>query len=773
MKKAILAQKVLCSVLAIGLGGFVLPLAVQANSGLIGEPQDVTGLSDKYYIGTNGAADNVVIIDRDFPDKEAYGAIGGYAETGAAENNRVTVSGGTFKRIITGGYAASGNATDNVVNISGGTITGELNGGYADASGKVTGNIVNITGGAISSFKPFDIPAGGIYGGRAVGENSIVQGNSVNISGKALLNDFCEMGFIGGGYASGANSQVTDNSVNISGGTINNSSISGGYAGTGTAENNSVTVSGGTINNSNISGGHAKTGTVENNSVTVSGGTLWNIDIYGGIEDGEKSTVKGNSVTICGGMVKGEVYGGYVRNGGSDSTVTGNSVTLLDGAELNEANLYGGIILDESKKDIGTKTTVKDNKLIINGWSGTVQSINNFNGDDGGIEVKALAGGLDLAAGKATNFITVTGREVKGENEEDVNHIYIENSYIQENSKQVKDIQAGVALTVSGEIGMDNQNIYINPTSVRASDQTAITTESRAVAAAFVNQGAEAVSDSINSLQGAAVGISTFATVSGNNGKYDTGSYVDINGWNGIVGVAKTKDLNVGKFSYGAFFENGGGNYNTYNDFNGTSFRGDGNVVYNGGGLLMRYEQENGVYTEASLRAGTAKNEVSNALSDMDNKLYGFKTENAYYGAHIGIGKIIKLDNGKAWDIYGKYFHTHHEGDSVKIANDVFDFDSVDSDKLRIGARFSEKQGEKLTSYYGLAWEYEFSGDAGGTANHYAMYTPSLEGSTVIGEVGFRYTPGKESPWYFDANVRGYAGMQEGISGSVQAVYSF
>lgn len=726
MKKAILAQKVLASVLTIGVGGFVLPLAVHANSGLGDEPQEIKYFSVKYYMGTNGAANNMVIIDSDFPDKEAYGAIGGYAETGAAENNRVTVSGGTFKRIITGGYAASGNATDNVVNISGGTITGELNGGYADASGKVTGNIVNITGGAISSFKPFDIPAGGIYGGRAVGENSIVQGNSVNISGKALLNDFCEMGFIGGGYASGANSQVTDNSVNISGGTINNSSIIGGYAGTGTAENNSVTVSGGTINNSNISGGHAKTGTVENNSVTVSGG-----------------------------MVKGEVYGGYIDYE-SDATITGNSITLSGMADVSEAALYGGYIRNRNENETGT---IANNKLIINGWSGKVQSLNNFNGDNGGIEVQALAGGLDLAAGERTEFVT-SQAEINSTN----------NKLI---TTQATEMQAGVALTVSGEIGMGANNIYIDVASVRASDQTAITTESRAAAAAFVNQGAEAVSDSINSLQGAAAGISTFATVSGNNGKYDTGSYVDINGWNGIVGVAKTKDLNAGKFSYGAFFENGGGNYNTYNDFNGTSFRGDGNVVYNGGGLLMRYEQENGVYTEASLRAGTAKNEVSNALSDMDNKLYGFKTENAYYGAHIGIGKIIKLDNGKAWDIYGKYFHTHHEGDSVKIANDVFDFDSVDSDKLRIGARFSEKQGEKLTSYYGLAWEYEFSGDAGGTANHYAMYTPSLEGSTVIGEVGFRYTPGKESPWYFDANVRGYAGMQEGISGSVQAVYSF
>lgn len=697
MKKTILAQKVLASVLTIGVGGFVLPLAVHANSGLGDEPQEIKYFSVKYYMGTNGAANNMVIIDSDLPDEEAKGAIGGYAETGAAENNRVTVSGGTFKSVITGGYAASGNATDNVVNISGGTITGELNGGYAAASGKVTGNIVNITGGTISSSKVsfipgLDIPAGGIYGGRAVGENSIVQGNSVNISGKALLNDFYEMGFIGGGYASGANSQVTDNSVNISGGTINNSSIIGGHAGTGTAENNSVTVSGG--------------------------------------------------------MVKGEVYGGYVLNGGNDAAIKGNSITLSGMADVSEAALYGGYIRN------GTGT-IANNKLIINGWSGKVQSINNFNGDKGGIEVKALAGGLDLAAGERTEFVT---------SQEEINST--NNKLI---TTQATEMQAGVALTVSGEIGMGANNIYIDVASVRASDQTAITTESRAAAAAFVNQGAEAVSDSINGLQGAEAGISTFATVSGNNSKYDTGSYVDINGWNGIVGVARTKDLNAGKLSYGAFFENGGGNYNT---FNGTSFRGDGNVVYNGGGLLMRYEQENGVYTEASLRAGTAKNEVSNAL-EFANSRYGFKTENAYYGAHIGIGKIIKLDNGKAWDIYGKYFHTHHEGDSVTIAGDVFDFDSVDSDKLRIGARFSEQQGEKLTSYYGLAWEYEFSGDAGGTANHYAMYTPSLEGSTVIGEVGFRYTPGKASPWYFDANVRGYAGMQEGISGSVQAVYSF
>ena len=653
MKKDILAYKVLCSVLAIGLGGFVLPLAAQANSGLSEKPQLIPSWSKQYYIGSNGANDNVVIIDSDL-DK---GVIGGYAKSGDVTNNSVSMSGGTVDGYIYGGHTENGVATGNSVSISGCTV-------------------------------------GGVSGGNA---------------------------FVG---------DVTGNSVSISGGTVG--SVCGGSAdANGDATGNSISISGGTV-------------------VSVYGGLVQGqIDLVNWVADGDAT---GNSVVISGGTVRGNVYGGFVdvsEGGIVKGNASNNTITLSAAADVSQAALYGGYVF-------GGGDAVSDNRLIIDGWSGEVGSLNNFNGTDGGIEVQALAGGLDLAAGKTTDFVFT---------ENGINNC--------DNFKEAENIQAGVALTVSGEIVDNNGNLAIKATSVRTSDQTAITTESRAAAAAFVNQGAETVADSINSLQGAEAGVSAFATVSGNNSKYDTGSYVDINGWNGIVGVAKTKDLNAGKFSYGAFFENGSGNYNTYNEFNGASFRGDGNVVYNGGGVLMRYEQESGVYTEASLRAGTAKNEVSNVLSDIYNNLYGYKTENAYYGAHIGIGKIFKLDNGKAWDVYGKYFHTHHEGDSVKIAGDVFDFDSVDSDKLRIGARFSEQQGAKLSSYYGLAWEYEFSGDAGGTANHHAMYTPSLEGSTVIGEVGFRYTPGKASPWYFDANIKGYVGMQEGISGSVQAMYSF
>ena len=384
------------------------------------------------------------------------------------------------------------------------------------------------------------------------------------------------------------NGNATDNSVVISGGTVTGS-VYGGCA-DNNATGNSVNISGGTVRD--VYGGWATVGNATGNSVSISGGTVSRV--YGG--EARNGDATDNSVVISGGTVRGNVYGGFVdvsEGGIVKGNASNNTITLSAAADVSQAALYGGYVF-------GGGDAVSDNRLIIDGWSGEVGSLNNFNGTDGGIEVQALAGGLDLAAGKTTDFVFT---------ENGINNC--------DNFKEAENIQAGVALTVSGEIVDNNGNLAIKATSVRTSDQTAITTESRAAAAAFVNQGAETVADSINSLQGAEAGVSAFATVSGNNSKYDTGSYVDINGWNGIVGVAKTKDLNAGKFSYGAFFENGSGNYNTYNEFNGASFRGDGNVVYNGGGVLMRYEQESGVYTEASLRAGTAKNEVSNVLSDI------------------------------------------------------------------------------------------------------------------------------------------------------------
>ena len=125
---------------------------------------------------------------------------------------------------------------------------------------------------------------------------------------------------------------------------------------------------------------------------------------------------------------------------------------------------------------------------------------------------------------------------------------------------------------------------------------------------------------------------------------------------------------------------------------------------------------------------------MDNALSDGENK-YGYSSESEYYGAHIGIGQIIPLSESSDLDVYGKFFHTYTEGDSVTIAGDKFDFDSITSDRLRVGARITSNKENKFSTYYGLAYEYEFNGDADMTAQGLRADTQSLQGSNVMAEV--------------------------------------
>lgn len=743
MENKKMIQKVMNYLILAGVLGTV-NTAMAANNGLSDSTVEIN--NGFYYIGNNGtSSDNFVVINNEIT---GGGVIGGYTVNGSAVGNKVYINNNVYidnnvSGSIYGGYAVgSGSAVDNFVYVNGGENIGNVRGGSV-GEGYVADNCVKINAGTF---------ADGVYiNGGSSEKTATITNNKIEITGGTFgYNN----SIYGGSSSSNFSSDVFNNTVKITGGTFKGSKWDTGLGTPGYA------------GSTYIAGGSSNGGVVHGNTVEISGGTFGyeykddngishfgRTDILAGLSD--HGTVKDNTI-----ILSGNVDLTYVNLYGRDSAALNysNNNLVINGwsGTVNSLHFFDNIYF-ENIQAIDTKIQINDNKEYLNGGYGT--AVNESN-----IHLNSISQAVNVNVNDKLT-ITMSGLTAGKDIQED------------KVSLGPDGIRQGVATSIIGDIEVSdkdaNDTITVTVTDIRAQKQTAITTESQAAAAAFVNQGNELISDSLNVLHDGEYGINTFARVSGNNSKYDTGSYVDINGWNSIVGVANTKEVNAGKLIYGAFFENGSGNYNTYNDFNSMAFRGDGNVVYNGGGLAMRYDNADGVYTEASLRAGTAKNELNNALLDTHGNKHGYKTENAYYAAHIGIGKIIKLENDKTWDIYGKYFHTHHEGDSVSITNQIFDFDSVDSDKLRIGARFNEQQGEKLRSYYGLAWEYEFSGDVGGTAAGHAMYTPSLEGSTVIGEVGFRYTPGKESPWYFDANLKGYVGMQEGISGSVQAVYSF
>ena len=653
-----------------------------------------------------------------------------------------------------------GDGTKTITITAASEITGNVYGnqGHLDATGAVTGH-VEMTGGTVKDK---------IYGGWA-DDTADVKDSTVTITGGNTVANSVYGGYSYGGLATG-------NTVTITDGTVNR--IFGGWADdAGDVKNSTVKITGGTVTG-DVCGGYSSGGSATGNTVTITDGTV--NSIYGGWAD-EAGDVKNSTVTITGGgTVTGDVCGGY-SNGGK---VSGNTVALSGDANVEKAALYGWKLTDENG---GAPAETADNDLIIDDWSGSTQSVKNFetirfqgvtwdsdgtlltitHGKEDDLEnTKIDAGHVVILGGHTPQVgesMTLIQREGGLENIDDL--------------KEEKQIQltAGVTTELAGTLSQetgDLQDVVLTIDSAQRSGQTDLVGENRLAGAAFVNQGADIAADSLRLLDdGYHWGTQTFGAVYGNRSQYDVASDIKINGWSEIAGFGNIHEVKGGRLAWGVFYENGTGNYRTWNTFNNEMFRGDGSLLYNGGGAAIRLTKDSGMYYEASLRAGTLSSSMTNAVKDGNGNSYGFDSDSTYWGAHIGAGKLIQRGSGQ-WDIYGKYFHTDIDGDSFEMGGDRFSFDSVTSDRLRLGARYIADTDKAWSLYCGAAYEYEFSGDSHMKAGQFEAPEQSLQGSTVFGEIGTVWGR-KDSPWSMDINLRGYAGEREGFSGMVQLAYAF
>lgn len=737
------------------------------------------------YNGANyGSITSVSDYEQHSIENGTYAYVGGYVEKkGDATSNRIEFSNSEFavrwasdpsndeydrnntlyKMEVIGGYSENGNVKDNIVMLYDTKTNANLAGGGAH-EGNVIGNEVMMTG----ENTLYSNNGISIVGGVIDGASGVVDSNEVTVNGKLTFHEFGGNGVdeIYGGmvdvtsvdYPGSSSVNVTNNKVTI------NAEI--------------VSVGGGKLN---VYGGYADAGKAIGNIVDIQRDIT--ADVFGGYSN--SGEVSGNIVNINAKVI-GNVYGGVSETG----VVKDNTITLLKDADVSEANLYGAEVIPVNARMMNIKAASTPNgigKLVINGWGGEVNSLNNFseiqfnnvtlpeNGsvvtikDAVGSDLSdttinaskmTIAGGTDLSAGSTLNLMTA-------ENTNDSLNIE------EENVKLPDVVSVGVAQEADGKFVMEDGKLVYKVEEVRQSSQTKLIAENRAVAAAFVNQGTDLITDSLSVLEkDTNLGVKTFAAVHGNRSKYDVNSDLKINGWSSLIGVGNGSKLDGGDLNWGVFFENGSGNYRTYNSFNNEFFRGDGSLVYNGGGAMIRYNN-NGFYTEASLRAGTLKSEIDGAVKDSAGNSYGYKSDTTYYGAHIGFGKVLELSDSTELDVYGKFFHTYNDSDSFEIAGDKFEFDSVTSDRLRVGARLNTNKAKLFNAYYGLAWEYEFNGDADMKTQNTVAPTQSLGGSSFMGEIGVNYKPGQKSPWSFDLSLRGYAGEREGVSSNLQANYSF
>lgn len=634
--------------------------------------------------------------------------------------------------------------TGKTLTVDGVTYAGLAYGGYNKGSGGVTGNHLIIqNGGGIS---PYGFVGGYAYGGRAA-LGGDARGNTVTINGGSAQ-------YVYGGRAEGTGN-ANGNRVIITGGDV--TSVYGGSAkGTaGNANGNTVIITGvdvvsvyggdaaGPNNNPNNESGNADGNTVDIGAINV------NV-VYGG--SSEYGTTNNNTIHLRGTRVSGRVVGG------SRSNSTGNTLAIHDfGTQVDifeqVQNLH--FYLPEG-------TTGNSGNTML-----TVDQSQDISGVHIGVGVAGQRSALQK--GDVVSLMKVNGT-------------------LTTDAVLANDVSGmqGVSLRYKFDLQKrSTDELIATVTDAAVMEQTKSLVETRAAASALLNGGADLLSGMGMDAAETAAALPDAATADESNaaiesGRYElwaaqgasgerieTGSYVDAKGWNLAVGFAKRDAMDAGKLTYGPFVEYGRGSYDSYLD-DGT--HGDGSTSYIGGGFMVKWAGADQSYVEASLHAGRIKSDYSGSISGTSTS---YDASNSYLAGHIGLGRKFALGGDAALEGYAKYFWSRQDGTSATLATgEQYDFGSVTSSRVRLGMRYTKKPAPESEFYAGLAWEYEFDGDATATYQGYATPSPSLKGSSGMLELGYRFAP-KEGSVSYGVNLTGWQGKRKGITGGAHVSWAF
>ena len=570
--------------------------------------------------------------------------------------------------------------------------------------------------------------------------------------------------------------------------------VYGAHTTKGAAKNNWLVVSGTNAAKTEITrtavGGRSSTGDatgnhVELTHVQVSGSNSWgNIVVGGWTADKEAS---GNFVTLTD-STTGAVLGGYADNLGTktgDNTVTllgGNTVNgdLLGGGNTDGGSVVTGNVLNLSGANIvnagtgvtfnsGTVKNFETINIVSAAWGTPVLTLNgagmaqNANGTWATIDAQGITfTGVDaLNAGQKTILIK---NKMTGFGGTILSGKYKVGTTLE---------GTGTALIADGDSDGDNDDLIYTidkDTKMEAQEQTHNTVMGATASMAALSAGNDFVGAATEGLSMAGNtgtdGMATYANMGGGSMNVETGSHVKTHTWNAILALGHKNEKKLSTTEYGAFFEYGTGNYST---FNGDE-RGDGSTRYTGGGILGKWQKNNGFYVEGSLRAGSIHDDANNVLRDANGNPYSYTTDATYWGAHIGVGREIKLNKTAVLDLYAKYFY-NHRGSVSFDAGGHYDLGAVESSVLRVGTRYTVKQNDNINYYGGLAVEHEFCGRASGFADGVAIRGADISGTSVRGEIGATFRPGDKSNVTLDLNLSGFAGKKQGFTGGLSAVF--
>ena len=571
------------------------------------------------------------------------------------------------------------------------------------------------------------------YGGKTEGAAGGSRGNSVTIDGsvgKAIPKVY-------GGFIAN---------------TANNADVTG----------NRVTLSGGDFTGDLIGGASEGAGNVDGNIVDIGA-----LKVTGNVIGGRGARTRNNVINLAGSEITGKITGGSAEKTGNTLAIHAPGTKVRDFENIENLNFYlpeGAGASTPTMLKLGTDTKdIRRLKLGV-GLAGGARTLK----ANETLSLMKVAEKPDHTSGTLTTDDTLTNA-LEGQQGVSMRYKFalakrgtdelvatVSEASMNEGTKSLVETRtaamdfynSGVNNLVSG--GLPAANAAVAAEAAGAGKKTAATGKTG-------EAGGSAVSTS----------YTAWVAQSGTSMKVETGSHADVRGYNLNVGFARKIAQKDGTLLFGPFVEYGRGSYDSYLD-DGT--HGDGKTRYIGAGLLARKDGQDGTYFEGSIRAGRMKSDYTGNIAGVDTS---YDISHPYYGFHLGFGRVTKLKGGSSVDTYLKYFYAHqNDADATLATGETYKFDDVDSSRLRLGVRYTKGDNPENQVYAGIAWEYEFDGDA--RASYQGMDTPapSLKGSSGVLELGARFAP-KDSNVSYELNLNGWAGKRRGVSGGVNANWEF
>ena len=257
--------------------------------------------------------------------------------------------------------------------------------------------------------------------------------------------------------------------------------------------------------------------------------------------------------------------------------------------------------------------------------------------------------------------------------------------------------------------------------------------------------------------------VFTFGSINGGKKRTETGSHVDVKGFNLNAGVGANNEIGSGSLNSGLFLEYGRSNFDTHLDNNATS---SGDAYYYGVGGYTRYTLS-GFYGEGSLRGGKVKTKHDAGIWEQ------YKLSNHYVGAHIGVGKQFVFGNNEL-DLYTRYHYLHTNGNDFEVNGVKVKTDSVNSKRVKVGVKDTMKFSDNHAVYVGGAYQYAFKANANGKVSAFGqtaeIVSPKFKGGTGIGELGYTYKAGNMQ---FSIGATGYVGKEKGAGANAELKFTF